>query len=56
MKGLLLAAFALALAACGEPERPAEPAAAARGVDAVDDARLLAAASEPESWLTYGGS
>ena len=25
-------------------------------VRAVDDARLLGAASEPESWLTYGGT
>ena len=29
---------------------------ALRGVDAIDDARLVAAASEPESWLTYGGT
>jgi quinohemoprotein ethanol dehydrogenase len=29
---------------------------ALRGVDAVDDARLVRGADEPESWLTYGGT
>jgi PQQ-dependent dehydrogenase (methanol/ethanol family) len=37
-------------AGCPAPEAPREVARA------VDDARLRAAAGEPESWLTYGGS
>jgi quinohemoprotein ethanol dehydrogenase len=55
-KRLAVAALALGLAACAAPERAAEQAVQERGAAAVDDARLLAAASEPESWLTYGGS
>ena len=41
-----------------EPEPTATPAPAppAPAAGAVDDGRLLAAASEPESWLSYGGS
>jgi quinohemoprotein ethanol dehydrogenase len=63
--GRTLARAALALAlggfACGEPEPapapPAEaPAPAPRGVDAVDDARLVAADDEPGSWLSHGGN
>jgi len=60
----LALSIVLALVACGSDDAPpadaAAPEAAAaapsRGVDAIDDARLLNAASEPESWLTYGGS
>ena len=51
--GLLLGTlFALALG-CALFGR-ATPAP--RGVDAIDDARLAAAAGEPQSWLTYGGT
>jgi PQQ-dependent dehydrogenase (methanol/ethanol family) len=60
----LAAALAVTLAACGgdetagtltaQPERKAPPPPP--GVEAIDDARLVAAASEPQSWLTYGGS
>jgi quinohemoprotein ethanol dehydrogenase len=66
MRSSILASGALALclmlSACGGDEAPpaeaAAPAQAAppRGVDAIDDARLVNAASEPESWLTYGGT
>ncbi|MFI5319555.1 MAG: PQQ-dependent dehydrogenase, methanol/ethanol family [Myxococcota bacterium] len=60
---LLLLSLPLGLAGCGDDE-PIEPAAAPTriappampGVEAIDDARLVAAASEPQSWLTYGGS
>jgi len=60
---LMALAIAIGLCACGQQEPPdaaaaapaQAPAPAPRGVDAVDDARLVAAASEPESWLTYGG-
>jgi glucose dehydrogenase len=45
-------AIALALLACsGPPERAAAPPPLV-----IDDARLRAAADEPQSWLTYGGS
>jgi PQQ-dependent dehydrogenase (methanol/ethanol family) len=41
----------LALAAgCSQPEPPADTGRA------VDDARLRAAAAEPQNWLTYGGN
>jgi quinohemoprotein ethanol dehydrogenase len=58
---LALGAGALGLSACGGKEEAAPPPAAAtpappRGVDAIDDARLVNAAAEPESWLSYGGS
>jgi PQQ-dependent dehydrogenase (methanol/ethanol family) len=59
---LVALAIAFGLAACGEQEAgdpapaPAAKAPALPGVEAVDDARLVAAASEPQSWLTYGGS
>ena len=56
-------ALAFLVSACGDdPARTEEaaPRAAApapsRGVDAIDDARLVNAAAEPESWLTYGGT
>jgi quinohemoprotein ethanol dehydrogenase len=60
---LLLLSLPLGLGGCGDDE-PIEPAAtptriappAMPGVEAIDDARLVAAASEPQSWLTYGGS
>ncbi|HEY8120239.1 MAG TPA: PQQ-dependent dehydrogenase, methanol/ethanol family [Myxococcota bacterium] len=60
---LLLLSLPLGLGGCGDDE-PIEPAAAPTriappampGVEAIDDARLVAAASEPQSWLTYGGS
>jgi len=56
-------ALAICLFACGgEDATDADAAAAAKaaapappGVEAVDDARLVAAASEPQSWLSYGG-
>ncbi len=60
-----VAALALSgLIACGSQESEAPtppavapvPAAAEKPVAAVDDARLVAAASEPDQWLTYGGS
>jgi quinohemoprotein ethanol dehydrogenase len=48
---MLAVALALAAVACsGSPERAAAPQ------PLVDDARLRAAADEPQSWLTYGGS
>jgi quinohemoprotein ethanol dehydrogenase len=60
----LAAALALSFVACGgdetagtataQPER--KPPPPPPGVEAIDDARLVAAASEPQSWLTYGGS
>ena len=51
MSARLLAPLALlTVLACAGPAEPERSAAA------VDDARLLAAESEPESWLTYGGS
>jgi quinohemoprotein ethanol dehydrogenase len=60
---LLVATTALTFAACGSDEPAQAPAPAAAipppplpGVDAIDDARLVAAASEPQSWLTYGGT
>ena len=61
---LAVCAGVIALAACGGDEAAAPEAATAeasgpapsRGVDAIDDARLVNAASEPESWLTYGGT
>src|SRR5688500_11774597 len=44
-------ALAFAVLACSSPlERAAAPQ------PLVDDARLRAAGSEPQSWLTYGGS
>ncbi len=58
-------ALFLALMACGKSDQAAPEQAAAstpqapapaRGVDAIDDARLVNAASEPESWLTHGGN
>ncbi len=66
MRAKLLTGLALGLAvsltACGDD--PAAPEAPARiappppppGVEAIDDARLVNAAAEPESWLTYGGT
>ena len=66
MRAILLTGLALGLAvsltACGDD---AAPDAAARerqappalpGVEAIDDARLVNAAAEPQSWLTYGGT
>ena len=60
---LLVAVTGFIFAACGgdEPEQASVPAAVAPpapppGVDAIDDARLVAAANEPQSWLTYGGT
>ncbi len=54
MSARLLAPLALlAVLACTGARDGAAPD---RSIDAVDDARLRAAASEPESWLTYGGS
>jgi quinohemoprotein ethanol dehydrogenase len=53
---MLRSALALGLfvlACSGPPERAAAPSLA---VEAVDDVRLRAAADEPQSWLTYGGS
>ncbi len=57
----LIAVLAVSgLAACGSEESPppAAPTAAPSETPAaaVDDARLVAAASEPDQWLTYGGS
>jgi quinohemoprotein ethanol dehydrogenase len=46
---------ALALGIVVACSTPPAPTVQSRGVDAVDDARLRAAKSEPESWLTYGG-
>jgi glucose dehydrogenase len=46
------AALVLGLVACGEPA----PQAPTRGVDEIDDARLVDAVLEAESWLTHGGS
>jgi PQQ-dependent dehydrogenase (methanol/ethanol family) len=52
----------VSLAACAGDAPPTAAEAAAvtpassRGVDAIDDARLVNAAAEPESWLTYGGT
>ncbi len=59
-----VAVSALAFAACPESREAPAPAAAPTpaapaspsSIERVDDARLRAAASEPESWLTYGGS
>ena len=59
-----VAALAFSFAACGgDDAADGSAAAGARiapapppGVEAIDDARLVAAASEPQSWLTYGGS
>ncbi len=61
---LLAITLACSFAACGGDDtasEPVAPAAAAAppalpGVEAIDDARLVAAASEPQSWLTYGGT
>ncbi len=61
---LLLATLAASFAACGgddAAEQAAAPSAPVApppppGVEAIDDARLVAAASEPQSWLTYGGT
>ena len=68
LKGSVLAVAVLSLAACGGQER--EPAGGASevanvpqeatarvqpGAD-VDGARILAARSTPEDWLTYGGT
>src|SRR5258706_3168629 len=51
-----VSALAAALACSSGPA--ARPAArdSALSVERVDDARLRAAADEPQSWLTYGGS
>jgi quinohemoprotein ethanol dehydrogenase len=56
-------ALAFLVSACGDDAARTEeaaPRAAApapsRGVDAIDDARLVNAAAEPESWLSYGGT
>jgi quinohemoprotein ethanol dehydrogenase len=57
-------ALAAALTACGSEDEDAlppvtrkiKPPPAPPGVEAVDDARLVAAAGEPQSWLTYGGT
>lgn len=54
----LLAAWAIGTG-CGdapEPETSRSEAPQAAATRPVDDARLRAAASEPESWLTHGGS
>ena len=59
-----VAALALSFAACGgDDAADGSAAAGARiapapppGVEAIDDARLVAAASEPQSWLTYSGN
>jgi quinohemoprotein ethanol dehydrogenase len=61
---ILLAALGLSFAACGGDEAeqqagqrvPQAPPPPPPGVEAIDDARLVAAAREPESWLTYGGT
>ena len=51
MRSAFAVALTVAVLACsGSPERAAAPR------PLVDDARLLAAADEPQSWLTYGGS
>ena len=55
-----LTAMALVLSACGgEPAdsgSAAKEAASAPAVAQVDTDRIMAAAEEPESWLTYGGT
>ena len=52
------AVFGLAaLFACtGRPAAPPPAVTEPSSIAHVDDARLRAAASEPQSWLTYGGS
>jgi quinohemoprotein ethanol dehydrogenase len=55
MPRLLPVLVACALFAC-QASTPTPASDAPSGVDAVDDARLRAAADEPESWLTYGGT
>ncbi|MCB9726792.1 MAG: PQQ-dependent dehydrogenase, methanol/ethanol family [Spirochaetaceae bacterium] len=52
---LATAVAGLACSGHGPGEQDAEARAAA-GIETVDDARLRNATSEPESWLTYGGS
>jgi quinohemoprotein ethanol dehydrogenase len=49
-----LALLVASLLGCGLLGQGGAPAP--RGVDAIDAARLVAAAEEPASWLTYGGS
>jgi quinohemoprotein ethanol dehydrogenase len=50
MRGLAIAGVALAvLAGCS-------PAGGRKGADRLDDARLLAAATESQNWLTHGGT
>ena len=55
-----LSALALVLAACGgEPAdsgSAVKEAGSAPAVAQVDTDRIMAAAEEPESWLTYGGT
>ncbi|MEM7218301.1 MAG: PQQ-dependent dehydrogenase, methanol/ethanol family [Pseudomonadota bacterium] len=58
---LTLAALLLAVAACGQDDTPTsatsaetEPAAQATGLAAIDGARIVAADSEPGSWLAHG--
>jgi glucose dehydrogenase len=46
-----LLCLGLALAACGE-----KSTGSASSRDTIDDARLLAAAKEPQNWLTHGGT
>ena len=61
--GSLALALAAAVSACAGDEAAPEAAAPgsaatapSRGVDAIDDARLVNAAAEPASWLSYGGT
>ncbi len=56
LRSLIAALVTSGLVACGSHETEAPAAPSAKPVAAVDDARLLAAASEPDNWLTYGGS
>ncbi len=56
LKILIASGAAIALAACGQPDRAADSGAGVSGPAAVDDARLLNAASEPDQWLTLSGT
>ena len=49
-RALVLAAALLAVAGCGQPSR----SGGASGAGAVDAARLLAADSDADNWLSYG--